>query len=116
MSTIPTERAQLQALLQSFAPRDIFNADETGLFMYQQPSRGLADCAMSGKKHNKARITVLLVTNADGSEKLEPLFIGKSKQPRCFKGTDGKKRTARQLGFEYHNNKKAWMTREVFTP
>jgi hypothetical protein len=50
------------------------------------------------------------------SEKLESLFIGKSKQPRCFKGADGKKRTAQQLGFEYHNNKKAWMNQDIFTP
>jgi hypothetical protein len=71
---------------------------------------------LTGKKHNKARITMLLVTNADGSEKLKPLFIGKSKQPCCFKGADGKKRTVKQLGFEYNNNKKAWMTRDIFTP
>jgi hypothetical protein len=38
MSTIPAEQAWLQALLQAFAPRDIFNTNETGLFMYQQPS------------------------------------------------------------------------------
>jgi len=64
---------------------------------------------MSGKKSNKFQVTVGFACNADGSEKLPAIFIGKSKQPRCF----GKKSPAEQ-GFYYQNNKTAWMTAALF--
>lgn len=74
------------------------------------PDRGLATRQMSGKKSDKFRITLGLACNADGSEKLPPIYIGKSAKPQCFKG-----KTPQQLGFDYHNNAKAWMTVEIFT-
>src|SRR5207245_1995745 len=55
------------------------------------------------------RITIGLACNADGSEKLEPIFIGKSLKPRCFK-----RQTPEQSGFYYRSNKKAWMTSSLF--
>jgi len=64
---------------------------------------------MAGKKREKFRITIAFACNADGSEHLPPIYIGKSKLPCCFK-----KRTPDQLGFYYRNNKKAWMTSELF--
>ncbi|XP_064074402.1 tigger transposable element-derived protein 6-like [Vanessa tameamea] len=42
-----------------------------------------------------------------GTEKLPLLLIGKSKNPRCFKGI-------KTLPVNYQNNKKAWMTSELF--
>jgi len=69
----------------------------------------LATRQLSGKKKEKFRITVGLACNADGTEKLEPIFIGKSSKPRCFK-----KYTPDQCGFYYRNNKKAWMTSSLF--
>jgi hypothetical protein len=116
MSALAKERTRLQELLKPFALKDIFNTDETGVFLFQQPERGLADRPLAGKKQKKDRITVLFTTNADGSEKLPALYIGKSKQPRCFKNFEGKRRTGQELGFDYHNNKKAWMTKVIFTP
>jgi hypothetical protein len=64
---------------------------------------------MSGKKKEKFRITIGLACNADGSERLEPFFIGKAKKPQCFK-----KGTPEQCGFYYQNNQKAWMTAVLF--
>ncbi len=64
---------------------------------------------MSGKKQHKFRITLGVACNADGSEKLPLFYIGKSKNPRCFK-----KKTPKQRGFYYQNNAKAWMTSEFF--
>jgi len=64
---------------------------------------------MSGKKKEKFRITIAFACNADGSEKLQPIYIGKSKKPRCFK-----KESPEQRGFYYRNNKTAWMTSEIF--
>jgi DDE superfamily endonuclease len=40
---------------------------------------------MSGKKKEKFCITVGIACNADGSEKLEPFFIGRARKPCCFK-------------------------------
>lgn len=73
------------------------------------PDCGLAMHQLSGKKKEKFCITIGLACNADGTEKLEPIFIGKSSKPQCFK-----KYTPEQCGFYYHNNKKAWMTSSIF--
>jgi hypothetical protein len=54
---------------------------------------------------NKTRITIAFTANADGSDALPPLFLGRAKQPYCFK-----KQTGEELGFSYRSNKKAWMT------
>ncbi len=73
------------------------------------PDRGLAAKQLSGKKGNKFRITVGFACNADGSEKLPAIYIGKWKKPRCF----GKVGPV-QRGFHYRNNKTAWMTTVLF--
>jgi hypothetical protein len=64
---------------------------------------------MSGKKKSKFRITLGFACNADGSEKMPLFFIGKPKRPRCFK-----RASPAEEGFYYRNNKKAWMTTELF--
>jgi len=69
----------------------------------------MATHKISGKKKNKFRITIAFACNATGTEKLPPFFIGKSAKPRCFK-----KKTGKELGFYYRNNKKAWMTGVLF--
>jgi hypothetical protein len=73
------------------------------------PDRGLATKQFSGKKKEKFRITIGFACNADGSEKLDPIYIGKSKKPHAFGG-----QTPEQKGFYYRNNKKAWMTAVLF--
>ena len=60
-----------------------------------------------GGKRAKERITVLVGGNADGSEKLPLLVIGKSKNPRCFK-------SVHSLPVDYTASKKAWMNSEIF--
>ncbi len=47
--------------------------------------------------------------NAEGTEKLKPLVIGKSAKPRCFSGVNMK-----NLPVEYKSNKKSWMTNQIF--
>ena len=73
------------------------------------PDRGLSDKKRSGVKGTKVRLTYLFTANADGSEKLPPLIIGKAKKPRAFE-----KKTGAQLGFHYRNNAKAWMTGDIY--
>ena len=51
------------------------------------------------------RLTYGFTTNVTGSEKQPPFVIGKAARPRAFN-----KKTGAQLGFDYHNNAKAWNT------
>jgi len=73
------------------------------------PDQGLANKKSAGVKGKRVRLTYLLATNADGSEKLPPLIIGKAKRPQAF----GNK-TGEQLGFHYQYNTKAWMTAVLY--
>jgi len=73
------------------------------------PDHGLSNKQCSGVKGKKTRLTYLLTTNADSSKKLMPSIIGKAKKPRAFKNKSGG-----QLGFDYHNNAKAWMTASIY--
>lgn len=57
---------------------------------------------MSGVKSEKTRIIYAFCANMDGSDKREPLIIGHTQRPRCFKGYQ-----ASELGFDYCWNKKA---------
>jgi hypothetical protein len=96
-------------VLAPFKKKNRFNVDETSFFMCFIPERGLASKQMSGRKKDKKRITLVFLCNADGSEKHPIFFIARSKQPRCFG-----KVTPQKRGFLYWNNKKAWMTSEIF--
>jgi DDE superfamily endonuclease len=95
--------------LAPFSKRNRWNYDESALFAFAPPDRGLATQQSSGKKKSKFRITLGFACNADGSEQMPLMYIGKSKMPRCFKGI-----SPAQRGFYYRNNKKAWNTSELF--
>ena len=83
--------------------------DETALFFAMPPDKGLATKQMSGKKGNKDRLTLAFTVNADGSERLPPLFIGHHQRKRCFRG-----KSAKDLGFYYFWNKKGWIMSSIF--
>ena len=90
--------------------KDVFNADETGLFFRGLPERSLVmkKGERKGGKKAKERIMLLLCCSATG-EKLEPLIIGKSANPRCFRGIN-----VRTLNIRYESNRRAWLTRDIF--
>lgn len=69
------------------------------------PDRGLSDKKHSGVKGPKVRLTYVFTSNADGSEKLLPIILGKAKRPQVFQ-----KKSSKQLSFYYQNNAKVWMT------
>ena len=126
-NAVETERKHIQELSKKYAPKDRFNADKTGLFpklliilfnfqfdAYNNNCRTPPDCGLatkrsSGKKMDKFHISLLFACNANGSEKLPVLYIGKSKKPICFG-----RQSLNQHGFYYQNNKKAWMTSCIF--
>ncbi|CAB5315083.1 unnamed protein product [Rhizophagus irregularis] len=55
VSEIPQMRAELQAILQEYEPRDIWNCDETALFWRLLPSKTIAHSSVIGKKCPKER-------------------------------------------------------------
>jgi len=63
----------------------------------------------AGHKKEKTRITCLACCNSDGTEKMPLMVIGSALNPRPFK-----KKSGQELGFDYHANKKAWMTTVLF--
>ena len=99
----------LQTLLQEYAPQDIYNCDETGLFFKMEPAKSYTfkgeDC--HGGKRSKERITVLPCANMTGTDKLPLLIIGKFAKPRCFKGI-------LRLPTEYRHQRRAWMNGDIF--
>jgi hypothetical protein len=78
--------------------------DESGLFSRDTSRKTLFvkgdDCA--GGKRSKERVTLALCASMTG-EKIKPLLIGKSRQPRCFK-----KIKPETLPVTYRYNKKTF--------
>src|SRR5436190_3783859 len=83
--------------------------DETGLFYNMAPDKTITQRQIEGSKKDKTRITIAFTCNANGSDQVEPLFIGHAGKPRCFM-----KKTGADLGFFYLHNQKAWMTGAFF--
>ncbi|UYV68940.1 hypothetical protein LAZ67_6001729 [Cordylochernes scorpioides] len=78
-------------IISNYACKDIFNADETGLFWRLFLTR-----------HFTLREKL-----APAERLMQPLVIGKAKQPRCFRGI-------KHLPVQYEANQKAWMTGLLF--
>jgi hypothetical protein len=99
---------KLRQILDTFAPRDIYNADETGLFWKALPDLTVAlkNERVSGGKLSIKRVTCLVCASMAG-EKVSLLVIGKYANPRAFKRTN-------RLPVEYRANRRAWMTSTLF--
>lgn len=93
-----------------YGQRNIFNCDETALFIKNLPSKSFVEKSDSckGAKQIKEKITLFLCCSLEG-EKLEPLIIGKYKNPRCMKNFNLK-----DFRVLYFSSKNAWMTTEIF--
>jgi hypothetical protein len=81
---------------------DIYNMDETGLYWKLVPDRSLSTEQLSGLKKEKARISLALTGNGDGTERVPIWAIGTAKKPRCFKNIN-----VESLGLKWRANKKA---------
>lgn len=100
---------RVQPVLAKYEERDVYNVDETGVFFKLLPERSLSlngeKC--HGGKRSKDRVTALVATNMDGSDKRKLTVIGKSQRPRCFKDMH-------RMPVEYRANTKAWLTTQLF--
>ena len=101
--------SEIKILVNQYGESNVFNMDETGLFYKIIPSKSICKNSRKGYKNFKDRVSIMLCSNMDGSEKLKPLIIGKSKKPRCFA-------SFKMLdSITYCNSKKAWMTSSIYT-
>ena len=108
--TISSWKERLPEIIAGYAPRDIWNIDETGCFWRALPEKGFGrkgqEC--KGGKKSKHRATIAFVVNAAGQSECMPIVIWKSNNPRCFKNVDKKR-----LPVQYFSQNKAWMTGEI---
>jgi transposase-like protein len=107
--TVDDWKEKLPQILENFKPSDVYNADETGLFYKLLPDKTLQMKGEKchGGKRSKERLTLMVASNMDGTDKLPLLVIGKFQNPRCFKGI-------KSLPVTYKANKKAWMVSSIF--
>lgn len=104
-------RGKMRRLTDAYARSDIYNMDETAFYFRQETATTLTTKKkVSGKKKNKDRLTLALAVNADGTDKLPPLYIGTAAVPRPLKGRD----VVSELGVFYTNSKKGWMNSSIF--
>jgi hypothetical protein len=61
---------QLKNEIKGFQPKDVYNFDETALFYRLLPNKTYAfgDESRHGYKQFKERVTIVLISNADGQE------------------------------------------------
>ncbi|XP_023224155.1 jerky protein homolog-like [Centruroides sculpturatus] len=89
---------------------NVYNADETGLYWKKMPTKTLVsknEMSAPGFKARKSCITVMVCGNITGTHRLPLLIVGKSKNPRCFKGI-------KKLPVIYKNQKNSWMDASIF--
>ena len=104
--TVASWKERLPSILSGYSPENVLNMDETGQFYRALPNRSLAEVSKqcTGGKKSKERITCAFFVNAAGGSE-EPIVIGKSKSPRCFKAIKDRS----QLPCSYFNQAKSWM-------
>ena len=106
-------KEKLQRITAGYAPEDVYNMDESGIFYRTTTSdndtltmKGRQRC--SGGERAKDRLTLVLCASMSGGKE-KPLVIGRSAKPRCFKNVD-----MSSLPVTYAHNSEAWMTSDLF--
>ena len=106
--TAPWKETTLPTTLARYQLKDIFNADEFGLFYDTMRSKSLhfQGKRVSGGKHSKVRLTGMAASNVL-VEKILMFLIGKSASPRCFNHV-------LNVPYRHRSQKKAWMDGTLF--
>nr|XP_061782193.1 tigger transposable element-derived protein 1-like [Nerophis lumbriciformis] len=98
-----------------FVPQQVFSCDDTGLYWKKMPKRTYItalETGLPGHTVMKDRLTLLVCANASGDRRVKPLLVYHSETPRVFKRWNVIKDT---LSVMWRANKKAWLTRQIFT-
>ena len=105
---------ELRNKLRDYKPENVFNMDETGLFFRALPNRSYVLSDVDSRQYRrgsksltaKDRVTLVMCVNATGTCKIDPLMIGSSKEPRCFR--------IGRCPIPYTHQSKAWLDRNVY--
>ena len=99
--------------LSRYSPNAIYNGDETALFYKSLPHRTYCfdGDKPAGSAKRKDRLTLLIITNMDGSDHRKLSVIGKSKTPRCLQKKY--KMQVKDMSVDWYASKYAWMTGEI---
>ena len=99
--------------LARYSPNDIYNGDETALFYKSLPHRTYCfdGDKPAGSAKRKDRLTLLIITNMDGSDHRKLSVIGKSKTPHCLQKKY--KMQVKDMSVDWYASKNAWMTGEI---
>jgi len=84
LDTSKQEIARLRRLVSSYLPRNVFNMDESACSYNAVPRGSICKIAAPALKQSKARVTMAVCCNTDGSEKLTVLYLGTTTKPRWF--------------------------------
>ena len=111
--TVESWSERAREITRGWNKEDVWNMDETGSFWRGLPDKSLDERGKrcSGGKKAKQRNTWAFFVNAAG-EKEDPIVIGKSAKPRCFKHLKDKTRPCK---CSYFSNSKAWMNTDIMT-
>ncbi|KAJ5256574.1 hypothetical protein N7478_012678 [Penicillium angulare] len=107
-SSVHDQMKEIRTICDQYKPSEIYTMDETGLFWRQMPNGGLSDRKIAGKNKNKTRISLIVATNADGSDRMPLWLIGSAKTPRALRTTN-----FQALGCVWRWGKKAWMRQAI---
>ncbi|KAH7476274.1 Tigger transposable element-derived protein 6 [Phytophthora ramorum] len=111
VDSVEMEQFRLQEVVQEFIAagggrtmNDVWNMDEASFFYDCSPVVAVdEDIEVDAMKKVETRLTVTLATNATGSERLEPIFIGHVSQDMKLLGCG-----------RFYCNSTAWMTGDIF--
>lgn len=109
VGAIAKHMPRIRAVMVSFGLCGTWIAHELGLFYRQQPGWTLSGGGVQGHKKDKIRLTFLACCNSDRTEKWALMIVNSAANHRDFK-----KKSGREFGFDYHAQKKAWMTMTLF--
>jgi hypothetical protein len=110
-ASIYPEELQKIVIEGGFPPKQIFNADETGLFWKRMPSRTFTsrdENKVPDHKTSKDSLALLLGGNVEG-DKLKPLLVYHSQNPRVLKGLN-----KNLFPVFWRANRKVWVTKQIF--
>ena len=96
--------------LKGYSPSNIYNGDETALFYKSLPHRTYChvDDKPAGSTKCKDRLTLLIITDMDGSDHRKLSVTGKAKNPCCLQKKY--KMTVNEMAVDWYASKNAWMT------
>jgi hypothetical protein len=99
---------ELSDIIKDYKPEEVYNLDEMALFWRLLPSKTycFTDESPYGSRKSKDRITVVVICNADGSDRTCAM-IGKSVKPRAFRGI-------KYFPIDYYQQRNAWINGSIY--